>query len=292
MNDTAGSDDDNTDVLVIGAGGKVGSIVPEHLNEKPEYEFTYLDVEQTEYVTETADARNYADLRPYVDNTDAVIILALVPGSASAANWAVHLDNLRITWNAYRAARDADVDTVVFASTNHVVGEYELEAAPDIYELDSDIMLEHTVAPRPDSLYAMGKLYGEGLGRYMVESDGAPRSVSAIRIGTVREPPYDNPYGYPEQRVEAGAFERGSEEYETLVKRTKGLWHSRRDLAHMFECCLENPPNGFEIFYGVSANQRRWLDIEHAREVIGYMPRDNGEEWSEPPETLVRDERK
>lgn len=274
-------------VLVIGAGGKVGSIIPEFLGDSPEYEFTYVDIETNDYVTNTVDARNYTDIRPFFDDRDAVINLSLVPGSNNADNWAVHLDNLRITWNVYRAAQDAGVPTVVYASTNHVVGEYELETAPDLYEPDSDRLLDHTVTPRPDSLYATGKLYGEGLGRYIVESDGTPESVFAIRIGTVREQPHDNPYGYPEQRVEAGAFERGSEEYETLVKRSKGLWQSRRDLANMIECCLDEPPAGFEVFYGVSANKRRWLDIGHARDVIGYEPQDDGEEWTEPPRELL-----
>lgn len=277
----------NMNVLIVGAGGKVGSVVPAYLGDDPDYEFTYLDAESAEYVSDVVDARNYADLRPYFEDADAVINLAVVPGNAgNEDNWAVHLDNLRITWNVYRAARDAGVDTVVYASTNHVVGTYEREYAPDIYDRESDVLLDHAVAPRPDSLYAVGKLYGEGLGRYVVEADASPRSVFALRIGTVREPPYDNPYGYPEQRVEAGAFERGSEEYETLLARSKGLWHSRRDLAHLLECCLDDPPAGFEVFYGVSANARRWLDIEHARETIGYDPQDDGEEWTELPEEL------
>jgi nucleoside-diphosphate-sugar epimerase len=273
-------------VLIVGAAGKIGSIVPEHLGDDPEYEFTYLDTEPADYVTDVVDARDYAALRPHFDGVDAVINLAIVPGNADGKNWPVHLDNIRVTWNVYRAAWDAGVETVVYASTNHVVGMYELDNAPDIYEYDADIVVDHTVAPRPDSLYAVGKLYGEGLGRYVVEDDGPPHSVSALRIGTVREPPYDNPYGYPEQRVEAGAFDRDSQEYETLLKRSKALWHSRRDLAHMFECCLTNPPDGFEVFYGVSANERRWLDIDHARETIGYEPRDNGEEWTELPAAL------
>jgi NAD+ dependent glucose-6-phosphate dehydrogenase len=37
------------------------------------------------------------------------------------------------------------------------------------------------------------------------------------------------------------------------------------------------------VLYGVSDNDRRWLDIEQPRDVVGYEPRDNGER-EEPPE--------
>jgi hypothetical protein len=34
----------------------------------------------------------------------------------------------------------------------------------------------------------------------------------------------------------------------------------------------------FDIFYGVSNNKHRWVDIDHAREVVGYIPQDSAEE--------------
>ena len=36
---------------------------------------------------------------------------------------------------------------------------------------------------------------------------------------------------------------------------------------------------GIDVFYAVSNNERRWMDIEHAREVIGYMPQDRAEDY-------------
>lgn len=30
----------------------------------------------------------------------------------------------------------------------------------------------------------------------------------------------------------------------------------------------------FDIFCAVSDNQYRWVDIDHAREVVGYVPQD------------------
>ena len=39
----------------------------------------------------------------------------------------------------------------------------------------------------------------------------------------------------------------------------------------------------FGVFYGVSDNDRRWFSIEHGRDIIGYNPQDNSEEWNAPP---------
>jgi len=34
----------------------------------------------------------------------------------------------------------------------------------------------------------------------------------------------------------------------------------------------------FDIFYGVSNNRWRWVDIDHPRKVLGYIPADSAEE--------------
>jgi hypothetical protein len=52
----------------------------------------------------------------------------------------------------------------------------------------------------------------------------------------------------------------------------------------MTDRCLQVDGPSFDIFYGVSDNDRRWFDIDHAREVLGYDPQDDGEEWDAPPE--------
>ena len=34
----------------------------------------------------------------------------------------------------------------------------------------------------------------------------------------------------------------------------------------------------FEICYGVSDNRHRWVDIDHSREVLGFIPQDSHED--------------
>ncbi len=94
-------------------------------------------------------------------------------------------NNIVGTYNVYEAARLAGVERVVFASSNHAVGMFELDGAPGIYEVDDERRVDHTAEIRPDSLYGVSKAYGEALGRMYVERHGL--RVFCLRIGAVRE---------------------------------------------------------------------------------------------------------
>jgi hypothetical protein len=64
----------------------------------------------------------------------------------------------------------------------------------------------------------------------------------------------------------------------------KATWQSRRDVALMIENCLADQDVTFDIFYGISDNNRGWFDIEHAKTRLGYEPKDNADQWETPPE--------
>ncbi|PSQ59435.1 MAG: hypothetical protein BRD23_04385, partial [Halobacteriales archaeon SW_9_67_25] len=51
--------------------------------------------------------------------------------------------------------------------------------------------------------------------------------------------------------------------------------------------CLADDDIEFEAFFGTSENERGWYDIEHAKDVLGYEPRDRAEAWTEPPQELI-----
>ena len=273
-------------VLLTGAHGTVGSAIRDRLDDR--YEFTYLDVEEhPEFETAVADVSEYDELAPHLEGQDAVVHLAMpdwVGGSTSRElGWDPGLErDTRTLCNVIDGAREADVEKVIYASSNHAVGLYEVTRAPEIYYPGHGVTVDHTVPPRPDSRYGLVKVFGEGLGRLAAEVHGL--DFAAIRICAVRDEPYDHPYGDAERGVERGDWDRGSEGYDEQVARLKGMWHSRRDLAQMVERCLETEDLGFDVFYGVSDNDRRWFDIDHARDRIGYDPQDNGEEWDAPPE--------
>jgi hypothetical protein len=279
-------------VLVTGTYGRCGTAIIDNLDDKPEYDFTYLnrsdrpdDHPYGGYDTFLADVVDFEAMRPAFDDQDGVVHLAAYP--YTDGTWGEVLEaNIIGMYNALEAAREAEVETFVFGSTNHVMGMYEEEFAPELYEPDHELLLDHTDPVRPDSFYGATKSFGEDLGRYYVENYEYPQRFYAIRICSVRMPEYDHPYGDAERKVDDGEFERGSDEYERTVKRMKATWQSRRDFAQEVECCLRDDSIDFGIFSGVSDNDRRWYSLQHARDVLGYEPQDNAEEWDAPPEDV------
>ena len=277
-------------VLMTGAYGRCGTAIIDHLHDADDYEFTYLNRSDRpeghpygEYDTVVADVSDYEAIRPAFDGQDAVVHLAAYP--YTDGDWDDVLEpNVIGLNNVLKAARDAEVETVVFGSSNHVVGMYEVENAPEIYRRNVDLTVDRANPVRPDSYYGASKAFGEDLGRYFVENYEYPRRFYALRICSVRSKEYDHPYGDAEAGVARDEYERDSPQYREAVARMKAMWQSRRDFAHMVDCCLADDSVEFDVFYGVSDNDCRWFDIDHAREVLGYDPQDDAEEWDAPPE--------
>ncbi|MEF8840381.1 MAG: NAD(P)-dependent oxidoreductase [Haloarculaceae archaeon] len=288
-------------VLVTGANGTVGSAIASELGDREEYEFTWLDVEEhPDRETVVADVTDYDDLRPHVEGQDAVIHLAAVVDVS--ASWDEVLEtNFLGTYNALEAAADAGVEDFLFASSIHTVGLYENDLAPELYDPEFDRpVVRHTDPVRPDSFYGLSKVFGEGLGRLFVEGSTNPMSEAhpafatlereypkrfySLRITSVRDAEHDHPYGLAEEGVEAGLWERGDEDYELIADRFKCTWLSHRDLTQLVDLCLQDESVDFDIFWAVSDNDGRWMDLEHGRAVLGFRPQDNGAEWDGPPE--------
>ncbi|OVE82991.1 NAD-dependent epimerase/dehydratase family protein [Natronolimnobius baerhuensis] len=280
------------DVLVTGSYGRCGTAIIDHLDATDDYNFTYLnrsdrpaDHPYGSFDTHVADIADSDAIRPAFTGQDAVIHLAAYP--YTDGNWDdVFEPNILGMYNALTAARDAGVETFIYGSTNHVVGQYELEHAPDIYRPDHDITVRPTDPIRPDSYYGTTKAFGELLGRQYIEADHVefPTQFYALRICTVNSEQYDHPYGDAEFGVDAGDWDRSSEAYDRAVNRMKAMWHSRRDFAHLIECCLQDKSVEFDIFHGVSDNDRRWFSLRNARDRLGYDPVDDAAEWTAPPQ--------
>lgn len=278
------------EVLATGTYGKCGTALIDHLYDREAYDFTNFnrsdrpsDHPYGDYDTVVGDVTDRDAIRAAAEGQDAMVHMAAYPDPAGTWN-DVFEPNIVGTYNALEAARREELDTVVFLSTNHVMGLYEEAFAPEVYTSDCDLVLDHTDPVRPDSLYGVSKSFGEDLGRYYVEEFEYPRRFYALRVCTVNMPAYDNPYGNAERGVDEGDWERDSPEYERQVARLKATWQSRADFAREVDCCLRDDSVEYGIFSGVSDNRRRWFDLEHARARIGYRPQDDASDWDRPPE--------
>jgi len=236
-------------VLITGANGLIGSQVRKALAHR--YELRLLARRPIEGVEATvADIAQFEAIRPAFEGVDSVIHLAASAAVQSPWDAVLH-NNIIGTYNVFEAARQAGVKQVIFASSNHAVGTYEM-----LYQSDPDQptsrTIDHLVPVAPDSLYGVSKVFGEALGRYYADHHGL--RVICLRIGWINA--QDAPEGKP-------------------FAADTTMWQSMRDFVHMVERCLEAETIRFDIFYGVSDNPHRLFDLEHARQVLGYHPRDN-----------------
>jgi uronate dehydrogenase len=143
--------------------------------------------------------------------------------------------------NLYEAARQNGTRRIVFASSNHVSGCHP-RGAP-VHADDP---------PRPDGLYGLSKLFGEGLARLYWDRHGL-ESV-CLRIGTATETPPD--------------------------RRALSTWLSHGDLLRLVRAALSAHDVGCTVAYGVSANTRSWWRSPEAWQRLGYAPQDNAESWA------------
>ncbi len=226
------------------------------------YELVSLTLTPQSFPSHVGDISRLEEIEPAFRDVDAVVHLAGSP--AIETPWAeVLTNNIVGTYNVFEAARRAGVDRVVFASSNHTVGMYELDGAPDLYRADDGRLVDHTAELRPDSLYGVSKVYGEALGRLYVERHGL--RVFCLRIGTVLAG--DDPASGPAPALLGLSPEEGA-------WRMQATWLSQRDCCSLIARCLEVEDVSWAVVYGVSANPRRFWDLEHAHELLGWEPED------------------
>jgi NAD+ dependent glucose-6-phosphate dehydrogenase len=248
-------------ILVTGAEGTIGTAVREHLGGR--YELTYLTLTPQEFPSHVADIAELDAILPAFETVDAVVHLAASASLEAPWDDVLH-NNIIGTYNVFEAARQAGVSRVVFASSNHTIGMYELDGAPSLYDVDDERSYDHTAELRPDSLYGVSKVYGEALGRMYMERYGL--SVFCLRIGAVRA--HDDP-------TKPNANPLIDLDDEGRRNRLRAVWLSQRDCAGLIAACLEVEDVSWAVVYGVSGNPRRFWDLSHARELLGWEPQDS-----------------
>ena len=230
-------------ILITGPGGRVGREIVPLL--RKHYALRLLDLAPAPFRLERddefcqADIRDTEALRRACDGVRAMVHLAAIPDEDDFRTRLLPM-NVDGVYSAFEAARQAALRKMIFVSTcqtilNYAKGEW---VTPDL-------------PPRPSSVYACTKLFGEALARHYSEKHGLP--VVVIRLG------FFQAYHSPLLR-EPGDIQRE--------------WCSPRDLTQLLVKSLRAPLS-FAIFFGVSNNTGRFWDISNARKLVGYKPVDN-----------------
>jgi nucleoside-diphosphate-sugar epimerase len=253
-------------VLVTGASGLIGQLVITRLGDR--YDFSGLSRRPLEGIPYTQASITDADaVRAACVGMD--MVLHLAAETQDYDDWdKVVATTMGGTLNVFRAAQEAGVKRVVFASAGSTMLGYQFDPASTYAQLadnklqrmpDDARVILHTDPPRPADFYSVGKLFGEHTGRLF--SDKYGMSVLVIRVGAVL--PDDKP---------------------TIVRELPG-YLSHRDLVDIIDKTLSAPMSlKYDIFHAVSNNARRWRDIDHSREVLGWEPHDSSDVFD--PATL------
>jgi nucleoside-diphosphate-sugar epimerase len=266
-------------VLVTGSAGLIGGIVGRHLGER--YELRGIDRRPGADMPGTVgDIADVDVVAAACAGVDAVVHLAATPDVE--ASWAEVLEsNIVGTFGVFEGARRAGVGRVVFASSNHVVGQYEADWAPALYELDDPRRVTIGAETRPDSLYGVSKVFGEALGRLYADRHGM--RVVCLRLGSVL--PEDDPWAAsrriagapiahpPIARPPIARPPAAPGTAEELFRRYRATWLSHRDCASLIAAALEADVR-WAVAYGVSDNPRRFWELESARRLLAWEPLD------------------
>tara|TARA_B100001750_G_C15507204_1_gene601230 strand:+ start:957 stop:1730 length:774 start_codon:yes stop_codon:yes gene_type:complete len=248
-------------ILITGISGLIGQIAYQDL--KNDFDITGLSRRELKGIKYFRNSiTELKSIIPAFKDQDTVIHLAADPSDLSP--WESILPNNIIgTYNVFEAARICGIKRIIFASSNHVTGMYENDhpyhhiVKGEYTNIDKKTIskISHLSEIRPDGYYGISKSYGEAMGRYYNETYNI--SVISLRIGSVIK------WNHPLKNI-----------------RHFATWLSHRDQAQLIrKSILASTDTKFDIFYGVSNNDWRFWNIEHAKKIINFCPEDNAEEY-------------
>lgn len=213
----AGMTKSSVSVLVTGAAGQVGSWI------RPALRANFDQIRLTDYVSLPSVAGGVREHFQMCDLTDANAVMEAAHGvqqivhlgalSKDSTIERISPPNILGVTHLLDAAIALGVRRVVLISSMHVLG---------MYRRDERVTVDSP--PRPDSLYALTKLYGEELARLYHERHGL--SVVIVRPGHVTERAQD---AEPDN------------------------WVSADDLARLVVLALKADVIGFEVWHAVTS---------------------------------------
>jgi len=248
-------------VLITGASGLIGGLTIAALGDK--YEFSGLSRRPVQGIPHTqADITDAKAIEPAFNGIHTVLHLAAANQPDDVFNWTATMQGtVQGTLNVYEAARKSNVQRIIHMSSGCTQLAYEwddllpygaLANGPDDQIPDTWEMVELDWPVRPDSPYAIGKLFGEHLGRYYADKHNI--STLVIRLGAV----------LPDDRPQ--------------IRRHYPGYLSHTDCVQVIDKCIDAPDDlDFDIFNAISDNQYRWRSTEHTKNILGWVPTKNAE---------------
>jgi uronate dehydrogenase len=191
-----------------------------------------------------------ADGVEHVDVSETLAMAPLLDGADAVVHLAGYPEegslqtalhtHVNTTHSILDAMRRTGVPRIVYASSAHAVG-----------FTPSNGELRVGARPRPDTFYGVGKVAAEALCSLYVDRFGL--AAACLRIGAFLDRP--------------------------LNRQHLAIWLSPGDSTRLVEACLTASALTFAVVHGISANTRRWWDLEPGR-ALGYHPQDDAEMYA------------
>ena len=271
-------------IAVTGASGKLGRVVVERLRASGndvhaldavgERGHGFTQVDFTDY-GQTVDA--LFGINDRHDGLDAVVHLAAAPAGGILSDSQTFHNNMSATFNVFQGARRAGIKTIVYASSETVLG-IPFETPPPYIPVDEEY------DTRPESIYSVTKHLEEQLAQKLVRWD-PELSIAALRFSNVMDAAdyapfrsFDadagirkwNLWGYIDARDGAQAVERALElakpGFEAYIIAAADTVMSRSSASLAAEV-FPSTPITREL-----GEHETLLSIEKARRVLGFEP--------------------
>jgi NAD+ dependent glucose-6-phosphate dehydrogenase len=234
-----------THILLTGAGGRIGSAFRAYAGDRYRLRLADRDIDKLGdprgHEVFALDAADLDACQAACAGVDVVIHLAADPSGAADFYGSLLDNNVKATYNIFRAAKDQGCRRVIYASSIRALEGYPQGApvAPD-------------VPVRPIDMYGVSKCFGEATAHCFAAREGLSSIV--IRIGTFEGTWKNKP------TAEAGLSR--------II--------TKRDMCQLLVRCVEAPDIQFAIVHGLSDNRVKRLDIESTKALLGYAPQDDG----------------
>jgi len=233
-------------LLVTGAAGRIGTAFYAEMADR--YWFRLADrnlspiTPEDDHEVIQLDIADLEACRVACEGIDTVLHLAADPSPEADFYGSLLDNNIKGTFNVFRAAKDAGCTRVIFASSIHAVLGY-----PNNEPVATDISVN------PITIYGATKCFGEAIAAYFANTEEL--SSIAVRICS-----YHAPWIH-EKRTE-----------EVLSS-----YVSPRDLNQLFTLCIDAPETlRHAIVIGQSNNAKKRLDLTSTINLLGFAPQDDG----------------
>lgn len=235
-------------ILITGAAGKIGQHITKTLIEQTSYQLRLADInllpleklkKLSGHEVIYLDISSLEECQEACKNIDIVIHLAGDPSPNADFYSSLLENNIKGSYNIFKAALDNSVSRIVAASSAQTV---------EGYPLDSQVTNSSPV--RPKNLYGVSKCFVEALASYFAYEKQL-QSI-AIRIG---------------------AYDEYKSEGQLLSARDMSAYISPEDFSDLLlkTITAKNLPP-FSILHGISDNRFKRLNIEETKRLVGYTP--------------------